>query len=165
MENPYASPAIPADLVAEASPAVKEMKIASQGKRFLNLIIDNILMQIASAAIGFIIGIAFALSRMSPEGTLAKQDEAQLQIIGYLVGLVVALLYYIVTEALFQRTPAKLLTGTLVVTPEGGRPTVGQIIGRSFARFIPFEAFSFLGGTQPVGWHDSLSGTRVIDIR
>jgi hypothetical protein len=34
-------------------------------------------------------------------------------------------------------------------------------LGRSAARSIPFEPFSFLGG-QPTGWHDRLSETRVV---
>jgi uncharacterized RDD family membrane protein YckC len=163
MENPYASPAIPADLEAELQP--REMKIASQGKRFLNLIIDNIAIQLVSLVAGFFLGIVFVLARMSPEGGLSPQDETQLEIYGYVVGLFVSLAYFIFTEAAFQRTPGKLLTGTLVVTEDGGRPTLGQIVGRSFARFIPFEAFSFLGSNEPVGWHDSLSKTRVISLR
>ena len=32
------------------------------------------------------------------------------------------------------------------------------------ARFIPFEPFSFLGGGGN-GWHDSLSGRRVVRVR
>lgn len=81
-------------------------------------------------------------------------------------GLFVFLGYAIVSEALFQRTLGKMITGTCVVRADGTKPTFGQIVGRSFARFIPFEAFSFLGGKGfPVGWHDSLSGTRVITTR
>ena len=80
-------------------------------------------------------------------------------------GLVVALGYFAFTEALFQRTLAKFLTGTRVVRADGTRPSFAQILGRSFARFIPFEAFSFLFGSHPVGWHDSLSGTRVVLTR
>ena len=43
-----------------------------------------------------------------------------------------------------------------------GRPTYGQILGRTFSRFVPFEAFSFL--PSPVGWHDRWSGTRVVRV-
>jgi uncharacterized RDD family membrane protein YckC len=73
--------------------------------------------------------------------------------------------YFLATEGLFQRSLAKFLTGTIVVDTEGRRPTFKQTLGRSFACLIPFEPFSFLGGSNPVGWHDSLSGTRVVRIR
>ena len=67
-------------------------------------------------------------------------------------------------EAVFQRSPGKFLTGTKVVNESGGKPTFGQILGRSLCRFIPFEAFSFLFGdsSRVVGWHDKFSGTLVV---
>ena len=164
-ENPYASPAIPADVIEDAALVRHELKIAGQGKRFLNMILDNVLLQVLSGAVGFVIGIIFVVMNMSPDGTIRPEDEQVLNVLGYLIGLVVALAYYIFSEVVFQRTLAKLLTGTKVVTAEGGKPTWGQIVGRSFARFIPFEPFSFLFTSPPVGWHDSLSGTRVIDLR
>ncbi|MEM6265057.1 MAG: RDD family protein, partial [Bacteroidota bacterium] len=64
-------------------------------------------------------------------------------------------------EAAFGKTPGKFVTKTQVVNKDGGKPTPGQLIGRTFARFIPFDAFSFLA-SNPVGWHDSLSKTRVV---
>lgn len=164
-DNPYASPAMPADVIEEATLAPPVLKIASQGKRFLNLIIDNVLLQVVSLALGFVVGLVYVFTLMPPGGGLTKEQETVLNLVSTLIGLAVALAYFIFCEAVFQRTPAKLLTGTLVVTPEGRRPAFGQIVGRSLARFIPFEPFSFLGGNPPVGWHDRLSGTRVIDLR
>ncbi|MCA9066572.1 MAG: RDD family protein, partial [Planctomycetaceae bacterium] len=74
-------------------------------------------------------------------------------------------LYYVFMEAVFQRSLGKLVTGTMVVAADGSRPSFGKILGRSFARIIPFEAFSFLGSKTPTGWHDTLSGTRVVKTR
>jgi uncharacterized RDD family membrane protein YckC len=85
-------------------------------------------------------------------------------VVGFFLGILVAVGYFVLTEALFQRTLAKFITGTRVVTADGTQPSFGQIVGRSFARMIPFEAFSFLGSPNPVGWHDSLSGTRVVEV-
>ena len=61
----------------------------------------------------------------------------------------------------------KLITGTRVVTENGGKPRWGQIVGRSFARFIPFEALSvlFWNDKERRGWHDSLSKTCVVRKR
>jgi hypothetical protein len=45
------------------------------------------------------------------------------------------------------------------------QPTLPHLLGRTFSRIIPFEPFSFLDKNHPVGWHDSLSGTRVVSVR
>lgn len=162
-DNPYASPAPTPDIYA-LPPKPGPLTPASNWKRFVNLIVDNIILQILSAAAGFAIGMMYVLSRGTEEVAMLPAEETQLNIAGYIVGLVVALSYFAGCEILFQRTPAKFLTGTIVVNLDGGRPTTGQILGRTACRFIPFEAFSFLGDPC-VGWHDSIPKTRVIDAR
>jgi type II secretory pathway pseudopilin PulG len=71
-------------------------------------------------------------------------------------------LYYLFFESLFQRTPGKFVTGTKVIMQDGTTPDFMHILGRSAARYIPFEALSFLFNDHPVGWHDYLSGTMVV---
>ncbi len=164
-DNPYASPLSEPQIFPEITSSPKELPIASQGKRFLNLIIDTVIIQVLSGGAGFIVGVAYAASKMASNEPITPEDESVLQIVGFFIGLALTLIYFVVMEGVFQRSIAKLLTGTMVVTETGARPSFGQIVGRSFARFIPFEAFSFLGGKFPVGWHDSLSGTRVISTR
>lgn len=164
-ENPYASPVTPAEMLSDTELDSQELLIASQGKRFLNLILDSVVTQILSAAAGFVVGIIYASMKIAAGQPLTVADQNSMQLIGGIVGLVVSLGYFVLMEALFRRTFAKFLTGTYVVNAEGQAPSFGQIVGRSFARFIPFEAFSFLGGKNPVGWHDSLSGTRVVTRR
>ena len=78
--------------------------------------------------------------------------------------LLTYLAYYIVCESFFGVTIGKLITGTRVVDNEGGRPRFKQIVGRSLARFVPFEQFSFFS-TPAIGWHDTWSGTRVVKTR
>ena len=129
------------------------------------MILDNIIVQVLSAAGGFMIGLILAVSQQTTNAGLVPGDEAGLQIVGFVVGLMVSLGYFVVMETLFQRTLAKFLTGTRVVTKTGEHPSFGQIVGRTLARCIPFEAFSFLGNGNPVGWHDSLSNTRVVNTR
>ncbi|MGE0757039.1 MAG: RDD family protein [Pirellulaceae bacterium] len=161
-DNPYASPAIDPTTVAHVASGPMELKIASQGKRFLNLVIDNIIIQVLSSVAGFALGVMYATAQIAENGSVESGSDGGLRLAGFVVGLLVSLAYFVITEALFQRTLAKFVTGTVVVTASGARPSFGQIVGRSLARFIPFEPFSFLGGKQPVGWHDSMSGTRVI---
>jgi uncharacterized RDD family membrane protein YckC len=161
-ENPYASPAIPVALLGAEQP--REIKIASQNRRVLNLILDAIVIQLFVQVGGFAIGFTYGVVKVASGGTFGEQDQQLLQIVGGLFGLTTFVAYYVVMEALFQRTIAKLLTGTIVVNRDGRRPSISQIVGRTFARIIPFEAFSYLR-TPPVGWHDSLSGTLVITTK
>ena len=162
-ENPYASPAIPADLSADLD-RPREMKIVSQGKRFIHFLVDTIVIQVVAQIGGFAIGVIYAIAKLSVGGTITEADKSAAQILGSLWGLFAFVCYYLILEMLFQRTVAKLLTGSIVVNTDGRRATFKQILGRSFARLIPFEAFSFLASV-PVGWHDSLSGTRVVSVR
>jgi uncharacterized RDD family membrane protein YckC len=162
-KNPYASPT-QTPFAIEAAVA-GPLPLASQGQRFVNLIIDSIATWILSTCSGVIIGVVYAFSRANPAAPIEPSDEAYLNLMGYAVGFSVHIGYYIVMEGLTQRTLAKFVTRTRVVKADGSRPSFGQIVGRSFARIIPFEAFSFFGGKGfPVGWHDSLSGTRVIRV-
>lgn len=76
----------------------------------------------------------------------------------YAVSLVNFVVYYFVSEALFCQTLGKALTGSCVVGVNGRLSTV-QILGRSFARLIPFDPLSFLWNGK---WHDSASNTTVV---
>lgn len=162
-ENPYASPNV--GLPGKSTgPKPNQMNVASQGARLVNAIIDNIIIRVAAMASGFALGASVAAYEISLYGEITPGTEALLNVLGFILGLAVMLGYYILCEWAFQRTLAKFITGTIVVDAKGGKPSFGQVVGRSFARLIPFEAFSFLS-SNPVGWHDSLSGTRVISAR
>lgn len=69
--------------------------------------------------------------------------------------------YYLLLEGFFNTTIGKIITGTTIVDIEGKRPGFSRIIARTLCRFIPFEAFSFLG-IAGRGWHDSISETYVV---
>jgi len=136
------------------------MQLASQNKRFLNLIIDNIAMWVINSGIGFGIGVLLGFN-----GGINPDQVVAFNIISYIIGTLSGLTYFALFEQLTGRTLGKLITGTKVVNEDGGTPTFGQILGRSACRFIPFEPFSFLFGTDvkfPAGWHDRFSKTRVV---
>lgn len=71
-------------------------------------------------------------------------------------------LYYLTTEGIFNTSIGKTIMGNMVVDNIAGRPYIGQRIGRTFARLIPFEALSFIFGAR--GWHDDLTDTYVVKI-
>ncbi|MEI9957598.1 MAG: RDD family protein [Ferruginibacter sp.] len=80
----------------------------------------------------------------------------------FLLEIPFLLFYYIILEGIFNTSAGKCATNTTIVNMQGERPSFAQILGRTFCRLIPFEAFSFLGeGAR--GWHDSLTNTYVTD--
>ncbi|HWB33836.1 MAG TPA: RDD family protein [Candidatus Paceibacterota bacterium] len=74
------------------------------------------------------------------------------------------ILYYVLFESIWQRTLGKWITNTKVVKLDGTKPGFWRIVGRSLLRLVPFEAFSFVFGEHPFGWHDRLSGTMVVPV-
>jgi uncharacterized RDD family membrane protein YckC len=152
-QNPYAAPRSRVDNDETSTEAIEP---ANRGRRFLNFLVDYFGFILFSMVVGALVGVVY------PSAIYALQDAGTL--VNYVVGIPLMTLYYLSQEALFGRTLGKLVTGTRVVTAEGGTPGIGQLLGRTFARFIPFEPFSFFG-RDAVGWHDSLSNTRVIRTR
>ncbi len=61
------------------------------------------------------------------------------------------------------RTVGKYITGSKVISTDGTQPTFQDYFIRNISRFVPFDAFSFLG--EGNGWHDSWSDTRVVNIK
>lgn len=166
-DNPYASPAAESSGDSLSTDDPHALLIASQNRRFINMIIDNIIIQVLLSGVGFAVGFMLVASQSTvrDQRLMAQrltQDDLTMRLIDLALGLFLAWAYYVIMETVFQKTVGKFVTGTIVVTADGKRPTVSQVIGRSLARFIPLEPLSFLVGKFPVGWHDSLSGTRVI---
>lgn len=79
-----------------------------------------------------------------------------------LLCIITVFLYYFLFEWLTFATPGKWIIGTTVVKKDGSKPSFGHILGRTAARFIPFEAFTFLFYAN---WHDKISGTKVIQVK
>lgn len=154
--NPYAAPeALPETL---QTPGIGGMPYASQNKRLLNFIIDSILLRVVITAVAFAAGATIAAGNL-------QVSELALNIFAYGLAFFVYFAYFILLEGAAGITIGKLLTGTRVIDAAGGPPKFGQILGRTASRIIPFEPLSFLVGDKTTGWHDSLSGTRVVDTR
>lgn len=125
---------------------------ASKLQRFLNMVVDY---WVAGIVANVLVGITLVL--LGAGALLGKWWILYPMLVGAQIG------YYVAFEGLLGRTPGKLLTGTAVVSADGSRPTLKQIVRRSLIRLIPFEPFSFLG--EDYGWHDAWTGTRVIRVR
>lgn len=129
-----------------------ERQVASKGARFGNAIVDGLTSGLLAGALSNYIVMGEFSIIVEPHG-----DELNATLIQYLI----ITAYYIIMEASLGKTLGKYVTGTRVVNHQGDNASIGQIIGRSFARLIPFDAFSFLG-EKGIGWHDSLPKTYVI---
>jgi uncharacterized RDD family membrane protein YckC len=127
---------------------------ADKGKRFLNYLLD-------AAAISILQTILVNTFDFLTNLPLGSFFQGYKIIFGF--NLMFTPVYYLLAEYLFDgKTLGKMVTNTRAVTVNGEKPTFTQLIGRSFARIIPFEPFSYLGDL-PNGWHDRLSQTIVID--
>lgn len=73
--------------------------------------------------------------------------------------IVVTVAYYFLCEHYMQRTIGKFATNSVVINEYAESPSSNFLIGRSFARLVPFEALSCLGDR---GWHDKWSKTYVV---
>jgi len=107
-----------------------------------------------------VIFILYSLIVPVVETFLPLVNRTQLSIyrIGSLVFFIA--LYYIPFEHKTQKTLGKIITKTKVVTLEGNKPELVDIISRTFCRLIPFDRFSFLYSRN--GFHDAISRTKVI---
>ncbi len=158
--NPYAAPQ---SNVAAFNPDVPtEAPSAGQGKRFFNFLIDRVAVMGIFLIVGVAVGILESMGILHG-GVAFFANFNTLEDILYTA--VASIVYYTCFEGLFGRSIGKLITGTKVVTVSGAPLTFGNALMRSLSRVVPFEPFSFLGSGTDTGWHDSWTGTRVIDLR
>ncbi len=134
---------------------------ANTGKRFTNYVIDHIAFYLFSLCIGFVLGIVLVI--LGNEEILYEEDPSvSSSLMDMVLGLIIMTIYYVFSEYLFKgKTIGKMITGTRAVTLDNERMDLQTTFIRTICRFIPFEAFSFLG-ERSVGWHDSISKTKVI---
>lgn len=132
---------------------------ASLGTRFVNNLIDTIVLFVIHFILSFISAVIYNMTFIYffyffNDGGFIWNS---------FVGIVVAFIYFFLWEYYADgKTPGKYATGTKVISTDGEKPTAKQILSRSLYRIIPFEAFSFFGEN---GWHDGLTDTRVINYK
>ncbi|MBK6936585.1 MAG: RDD family protein [Chitinophagaceae bacterium] len=137
---------------------------ASQGQRFLNWLIDNILLRLIITYLTGEVAVQF-LFNIAPEYTVRVFSEQSFE--SYLVSYIIVgfhyIFYYTICEKAFKGyTLGKLITGTRSIGTDGQELTLKDALLRSLSRFVPFEAFSGLGDAP---WHDTWTNTTVIKSR
>jgi uncharacterized RDD family membrane protein YckC len=153
-DNPYVATEVP--LHVPQSQYDVTLVLATKTQRFLTFIIDLVARLLCLAV--FIFAIVLALPETSEWFEMKSRWQE------WAVDIVSLILFYMMFESIWGRTPGKWVMRTRVVQLDGTDPTPWQILRRTLARWIPFEPFSFLGA-KPFGWHDSMSDTRVVSLK
>ena len=132
----------------------KEVRLVTGWARFGHFLLDRVFYTIVEALFGLAIGVFLGLTGNA--GWFDNTGDILMKIFCYAI---LYPWYYILLEYSSQASLAKLILGRVVVNEYGEKPTFGQIVGRNYARLVPFEAFSCFSDS---GWHDSWSKTYVI---
>lgn len=144
--------------------AYQQYVCATSGQRFLNFLIDNLLMRyVLSYATGYAIG--YFLGSFFPGflSSLASNDTMGIFLLSYIIGIFNYIIYYTLCEKLFKgHTLGKAITGTRAIREDHSELTFKDAILRSLSRLVPFEPFS---GFKEHPWHDTWTKTMVIKTR
>ena len=128
--------------------------------RFVHFIIDTIAWFIIAGILVIILAGILTVISWGTSEYLNPESESFISLIAYTVFLVSYICYYYIMEVKYQKTIAKFITKTKVVTNNGSEPDKGDILARTFCRLIPLDRISFLFSRN--GFHDRLSSTQVI---
>ncbi len=147
--NPYRPP----ESTVEPAPARRGQRpLSGKGRRFATLVIDYFACRLLIFAF-WVVVYSLQAGRLP-----AAHRTAWAMVLGMLLVAV----FYVCFEGLLGRTPGKMILGTVVTDLEGNPPTLAAVVKRTLARFVPFEAFTFLGER---GFHDKASRTQVVRTR
>lgn len=133
----------------------KEVITVEGWARFGHFMLDRIFIYILTLLFGVTAGILSALFGFESVWDSPYADLS-LNLVTYLILFPG---YYLFFEHFMQSSPGKLILGRIVIDEYGERPSFKQILGRSYGRVVPFEAFSCFSG---LGWHDTWTDTMVI---
>ena len=134
-------------------------------KRLANFLLDRVL---GGMIFCFVLVTIWGIISLLTKSGVVSPNNGFIVALSYILPVLITIslminpFYYLFFEGIWGRTLGKWITKTKVVNREGNKPKFTQILGRSFARWIPFEYFSFILNNNPVGWHDSLSKTLVV---
>jgi uncharacterized RDD family membrane protein YckC len=132
--------------------------VASRAQRFMNFILDFLIIYVLWIAVGTTVIIIGEISGIYALSNWAESTTTYEKISFWII---IMFLYYFLTEMYFSRTFAKYFSKTIVITKEGLKPSFNAILIRTLTRFIPVECLTFLG-VNVRGLHDLFSDTYVV---
>lgn len=130
----------------------REVQVVTGLLRFGHYLLDAVIIGVAASFASVVIPSTTILSfpHVELNGQVIWPD---------LTLMFITVAYYFSCEAGMQTTIGKLATGTVVINQYAEKPKNASLLGRSFSRLVPFEAFSCLADR---GWHDKWSNTYVV---
>ena len=135
---------------------------ASSGQRFLNYLIDQVLIKFLLYWIYYFLNFG----KLPLYNSIIRLENGEFNLDLFSVALssaLVAGIYFIIEGASGGLTIGKLITGTKAVKEDGySRVNWNDAFVRSLCRLVPFEPLSGLMGYP---WHDRWSKTAVIKTR
>lgn len=133
----------------------RKVQVVTGWLRFAHYLIDAIIIGVILFGINFALLEGLQLSFHSNSNSIGFMY----QLIPSIDNIVVTVAYYFICEKTMQRTIGKFATNSVVINQYADAPEAGSLVGRSFARLVPFEALSCLSDR---GWHDRWSKTYVV---
>ena len=147
----------------EGAVGPEPLAVAGFWIRFVAWFADFLLLTLANAALGFVLGLGLASGLQSnrPEVSLAVQMGISL------VGLLIALTYETVMVGRYGATLGKMACRLKVVTADGGPVSYARALGRYLAKILStlicYIGFVIAGfDDQRRALHDHLCNTRVV---
>ena len=133
---------------------LKEMNKESKLKRLVNFMIDSVIIGILGLLVFYIMSYIFLKYKLT-----SRLGEGKLISIDMFL-IIIAFLYYFISESVLGKTIGKYITRTKVVNVKGELPSVISIFLRTILRLIPLDPISYLFNS--VGWHDKFSSTYLV---
>lgn len=135
----------------------REVQLVTGWKRFGHYMIDAVIIALLHILLEYVVYFGSFNIETPKSGIIG----VMLVFIPTFSGVFVTVGYYLLCEGAMQRTIGKFVTGAVVIDQYAEKPSLGALIGRSFARMVPFEALSCLADR---GWHDRWFKTYVVKV-
>jgi uncharacterized RDD family membrane protein YckC len=145
-------------LVRERVPfsAPRKLNLVSGWPRFAHYLIDAVILYCCRLCLQAIVPF---IAQFDQSSTFSFTIGSASVALFTFLSLFLTVGYYTAFEYGLGITPGKLVTGCRVIDAYANKPGFGNILGRSFIRLVPFEAFSCLNDR---GWHDRWSETYLV---
>lgn len=137
-------------------------------KRFGANFIDSVMLSIVGGCLGGSVGAFIGVSAFIAQVNIDRLDSG-LKLIGYLIGLVLGILYYgLMESSAMQATLGKRIFNIRVTDLQGGRISFGRAVGRFLASGLSGIIFGFgylfmLFTERKQNLHDLIAGTLVLE--
>jgi uncharacterized RDD family membrane protein YckC len=155
MEESYQIPASAENLLDDVEYTLYQ---ASRGKRFVNYLIDGIIVYILYRWL-----LLKVESAILTEIYRYTESRVLLYICAYVMAILISTVWMASFEALCKgKSPGKWISGTRAVNQDGTPISSKTAFLRGLSRLVPFESFSALGYPS-FPWHDQWTNTYVID--